>query len=186
MAYGVAGIGTVEAWTAASYAADDGSLDFDNTTCMLNGTNAESCDEIKEGIINLRVEITHAPASILTLSIRFYLNDIMTAGDNAVLPYTDANSVSTTNEDVESYSSSGQWISHVLSAALIAELFDDNGSCYVRLSSSDATAKSKIGEVNIDIAIQTYELAGITRDVDEAVLVSCEYNIWKITRLESD
>lgn len=180
MAFGVDGIAAVETWTAASYAADDGSLDVDVTVCMLNGTVAEDCDEWKEGTINGKIFIDHAPASILTLKIRFYLNSIMAAGDSSVLPYTDTDSVDNTNEVISAYDSAGQWVEHDLSAALIAQLADLGSQCALRWASNDA-AKSKIGEVNIDITVFTFTFAGVTRDKDEAVLGSVEYTIFKRT-----
>ena len=183
MAYTVDGIDKVEAWTAASYAADDGALDADVTACMTNGTTAEDCDEWKEGILNGRIEIDADPASITSLSIRFYLNSIMTAGSNYVLAYTDVNSVTTTGGNNQDYSSAGQWVEHVLSGTFLAQLGDvGGGKTAVRFASNDG-AKSKLGEVNIDIAVYSFTLAGITRDKDESALVSCEYMIYKRTGL---
>jgi len=179
MAYGVDGILAVESWTTANYSADDGALDIDVTSCMLNGTTGQDCDEYKEGTISCKVILEAAPASILTLSVRFYLNSIMTAGDNTLMPYTDANSVSTSNEDTQDYSSAGNWIEHDCSGAFIAELGDQgDGTCAVRLSSNDG-AKSKLGEVNIDITVYTLTLAGITRDAAGDALVSSEYNVFR-------
>ena len=178
MAYGLTGIGAVESWTCASEYADDGSLDVDITSCMTNGTNGEDCDELKEGTINCKVFIEYAPASILTLSVRFYFNSVMTAGDNDLVPYTDANSVSSTNKVTGDYTTPGQWIEHDCSAAFIAELGElGGGQCAVRLA-SPAGAKSKIGEVNIDITLYTFTLEGITRDAAGDALVSCEYNVF--------
>lgn len=182
MAYSVDDIDSIAAWTATSYAADDIVLDQDNLACMTNGTNNENCDEIKEGTINLKIGIDTQGAEITSLSIRFFLESIMAAGNNAVTPYTDSNSVSTTNEDIETYGSGevGTWIEHVLSAALIAQLAVISGIVYVRLSSSDATAKSKIGEVNVDVVVVKYPLAGITKDKDGSVLVSCEVALFEV------
>ncbi len=183
MAYSTALIHAVETWSAASEYADDGSLDIDVTTCMTNGTDAESCDEWKEGTLNAKVIIDADPASVISLSVRFYFNDSMAAGDNDLVPYTDANSVSSTNKVTQDYTTTGQWIAHVTDAAFVAELGDvGSGRCAVRLASPGG-AKSKLGEVEIDIVIQTYELAGITKDVDDTVLISCEYNIYKRTGL---
>ncbi len=182
MAYGLTGIDTVESWTLASYAADDGSLDVTITSCMTNGTNGESCDEIKN-IIGCKVTLDIDPASLLTLSVRFYHNDSMAAGDAAVMPYTDSNSVSTTNEDVQDYTTTGVWITHAsLGSAFIAELGDLSGKCAIRLASVSG-AKPKLGEVNIEYTVYTFTLAGITRDVNTDALVSCEYQILKRTSL---
>lgn len=182
MAYSVDDIQAVEAWITSAYDADDGSLDFDNTGCMLNGTVGEDCDEIKEGTICLRIEIGVDPASILTLSIRFYFNSVMTAGTNAVLPYTDANSVSSTNEVSEDYTTPGQWIEHVLDGAFIAELADLGGYCAIRFGADAGVAKSKIGEVNIDMTVETFAIDPLPLVVDDAgdPLVGCEYMIYKV------
>lgn len=177
MAYGLTGITAVESWTAASEYADDIALDVDVTSCMTNGTTGEDCDEWKEGTLNCRVEIGYGPASILTLSVRFYMNSFMTAGDNELLPYTDANSVSSTNAVNLTYGTAGQWYEHDCSAAFIAELGDLGGYCAVRLASPDIS-KPKLGEVQIDITIYTLTLAGITQDYDKSALVSCEYSVF--------
>jgi len=154
MAYSVDDISAVESWTAASYTADDGTLDVDVTTCMTNGTIGESCDEWKQGVMSGRVEINVDPATIDTFSIRFYQNDSMASGDMSCLPYIDADSVSTTNENIQTYDTNGVWVEHVLSAAFIAELADQGGgTCAVRLSSSDGAAKPKLGEVETDIVL---------------------------------
>lgn len=179
MAYGLTDIGAVESWTATNYSSDDITLDIDVTSCMTNGTDSQDCDEWKEGTINCRVEINVPPSAITALSVRFYLNSIMTAGDNTLLPYTDANSVSTTNEVTSDYSSAGQWVEHVTDASFIAELGDLGDKCAVRLSSNDG-AKSKLGEVNIDITYTQPDLTGITKNVDGSVLGSCEVALFKV------
>jgi len=176
MAYDIIGISAVEAWTAASEYADDGALDATITACMTNGTTGTSCDELKEGTINLKVHIGYAPASIISMDVRIYLQEAMTTGDQALVPYTDSNSVSSSNAVIVDYSSIG-WKEHVTDGAFLAELGDLGGSCAVRLAATGG-AKSKISEVNIDITIYTLTLAGITRDVAGDALVSCEYNIY--------
>ncbi|MCZ6775261.1 MAG: hypothetical protein O7D34_02250 [Ignavibacteria bacterium] len=187
MAFGVANIDAVETWTTVDETADDGTLDIDVTTCMTNGTTGEDCDEIKEGTFVQKVVMDIDPASLITLSIRFFLNSIMTAGNNATYPYTDANSVSGTNPNSQAYDTAGAYVTHVISAAAIAELGESPpGKCSIRLA-ADGTgagnAKSKLGEVEIDFTIKTFTVAGITRDKDEAVLVSMGYQIYKRTGL---
>ena len=180
MAYSVDKITKVETWSAASEFADDGSLDVDVSTCMVNGVTGTSCDEWKEGILNCKVEINQSPSTITALSIRFFLQSIMTGGNNSVVPYTDTNSVSGTNANEQSYNTGevGTWVEHVLSAALIAELGDVGGKTYLRLASED-TAKSKISEVQIDMTYTTYEVTGISLDADLNALGSCEVSVYK-------
>lgn len=177
MAFSVAKIDSIVAYITTAYDADDGSQDVDNTTCMTNGTLAEDCDEIKLGVLCLRIGIDVPPSSINSLSIRVYLNSIMSAGDNAILPYIDANSVSITNENVQAYNSAPGWVTHILSANFLAQLADVGGKTYLRFGSgesgSNGVAKSKIGEIEIDISYDTYKYEGITKDNAGDVLGSC-------------
>lgn len=180
MTYGVEGIDAVESWTASSEYADDLALDIDVTACMLNGvTTGTSCDEWKEGVLNCKVVIDYPPGSILTLSVRFWCDEAMTTGDQALVPYTDSDSVSSTNAVVETYDTSDVWVEHVCDAAFIAELGDvGGGKCGVRLAAT-ALAKTKLAEVNIDITVYTFTLAGVTYDLDEVALGSVEYNVFR-------
>lgn len=185
MGYSTDHISAVEAWTATDYDADDLALDADITACMTNGTPAQDCDEFKEGTLNCRVEIDIDPTIVLTLKVRFYFNSVMTAGNNALLPYVDPDSVSITNEVVEDYTTPGQWIEHVCSPAFIAQLADQGGGSFaVRLASGEGgvsgVSKPKFGEVEIDITVQTYPLAGVTKNKDSDVLGSCEVALFKV------
>lgn len=179
MAYSIDDIRAVLAMTAASEYGDDIAEDNDVTVCMLNGTTGEDCDEWKEGTLNGRVEIDIPPSAITALSVGFYFNSVMTAGDQELLPYTDANSVSSTNAVLEDYTTPGQWIYHVTDGAFLAELGDLGGYCAVRLA-APAGAKSKIGEVNIDIVYVQEVLSGLTKDNDGVALGSCECACFKV------
>lgn len=187
MAYSLEGITKVESWTASDYFDDDLVLDIDVTICMTNGTLVDTCDEWKEGIINCRVEIDLdiPPSAVTALKVRFYFSELMTAGRNALLPYIDANSVSYTNEVVKDYTALeiGTWVEHITDAAFRAQLGDLGDKFAVRLASGESgvsgSAKSKLGEVEIDITYTTYPLAGITKDKDGVALGSCEVSIFK-------
>lgn len=176
MTYGSQYIDAVEAWTALAYDNDDIALDADSTACMTNGTAAEDCDEWKEGVLNLRLQMNMGvPVSALsTFKAKFYFNSLMTLGSNAMLPYTDSNSVSTTNEVIQIYDTPGSWIEHVASDAFIAELGDLGGNDWaVRLSANDGAAKSKLGEVEVDLTFETVPISGVTMDKDGGTLGSC-------------
>lgn len=183
MTYSTDKITKVESWTATDYDADDLALDVDVTTCMINATDAEDCDEWKEGVLNCKVEIDVPASSINTLKVRFYFNTVHTAGNNALLPYTGSSSVSNTNEVVQDYTIDGQWIEHECSAEFIAELGDVEGKTYVRLASGEngtsGIAKSKLGEVQIDIDYDTYKYEGITKDKNGGVLGGCYVALFK-------
>lgn len=180
MAYSVEHITKVEAWTATSYDSDDIVLDEDVTACMTNGTPGEDCDEFKEGTINCRVEIDIPPDAVTALKVRFYFNSVMTVGDNALLPHTDIDSVDNTNEVVEDYTTPGQWIEHIVDANFIAQLGDLGNAFAVRLSSGWG-AKSKLGEVEIDITFTQPALTGLSLDKDGVALPSCEMAIFETT-----
>lgn len=177
MAFALTHIGLVEAWTAASEYADDGVLDVDNTICMKNGDTGSSCDEFKEGVLNCRVEIHIPPAAVSALTVRFYCSEAMTTGDQELLPYIDANSVSPTNAVSQFYGTG--WIEHAVDASFLAELADLGDKFAVRLASPNS-AKSKLSEVEIDITYTPDYLTGITKDKNGAVLVSCKVSIFKV------
>lgn len=179
MAYDVEDIGVVEAWTHTGYDGDDIALDADNTVCMKNGTLTEDCDEIKDSP-GMRVEINVPPSAITALKIRFYLNDVMTSGNQWLMPHTSAAAVSTINEVIGAYTIIGTWIEHDCSPAFIAELGDLGDKCAVRLASNGQNAKSKLGEVEADVTWDQPQLSGITKDKDGAVLTSCKVSLFKV------
>jgi hypothetical protein len=179
MAYVVDLISYVQSWVCTDETADDGTPDVVITDCMTNGVLTTSCDELKEGTINLKVTVGVAPSLVNSLSIRIYCEEAMTPGNNSIYPYTDANSVSPTNAVSEAYDSEG-WVEHVLSGALLAELYDDSGSFSLRLA-ADGGAKSKVSEVEIDMDWDGPEINGISRDKDGVVLGSCECFLLKVT-----
>lgn len=180
MAYSVEHILKVESWTATGYDQDDLALDVDVTDCMTNGTPGDECDEWKEGVINVRMEVGIPPSAVTALKVRFYLTSIMTAGPNALLPYTDINSVSTINEVAQDYSIAGQWYEHVVDANFLAELADLGDKFALRLAANTEVAKSKLGEVEIDIAYTPDYLTGITKDKNGSVLGSCKVSLFKV------
>ena len=187
MAYSVVDILSTIAFLTANYTADDGAEDADSTSCMTNGTLSETCDEIKEGTIVLKILFTQDESDLIQpIKARFYFDSLMAAGDNVIMPYIDGNSVSNTNEDVEAYTSSGQWINHEDSSGAFRDEMGDasgDGKGGIRFAANDGTAKSKIGEINLDIIIQTFELTATTRDNNGDVLGNCEYLIFKVTSI---
>lgn len=180
MAYDVEDILLIEAWDTTTYTGDDISWDATNTLCMTNGTLNEDCDEIKTGTICLRIEIAIPPATISALKVRIYMNSIMASGPNAILPYIDANSVDNTNEVILDYNSAGQWYEHVADAAFIAQLADLGDKIAIRFGANTAVAKSKIGEVEVDVTWDQPQLSGITKDKDGSVLTSCHVSLFKV------
>lgn len=179
MAYSVDDIGKVEAWTHTGYDGDDTLLDETLTACMTNGTVGEDCDEIKDSP-GCRVEVNVPPATITALKVRFYLNSIMTAGDQWLMPYTSAVAVSTNYEVIGDYRSAGVWVEHVCSANFIAELADLGDKFAVRLASFGQSAKSKLGEVEVDVTWDQPQLSGITKDKNGSVLISCKVSLFKV------
>lgn len=180
MAYGVEHILKVESWTATGYDQDDLALDVDVTDCMTNGTPGDECDEWKEGVLNVRMEIGIPPSAVTALKVRFYLTSVMTAGPNALLPYIDVNSVSITNQVIQDYTVTGQWIEHIVDGAFLAELDDLGDKFALRLAANTGLSKSKLGEVEIDITYTPDYLTGITKDKNGTVLGSCKVSLFKV------
>lgn len=182
MAYSVDDIESIFAWTTTNYTADDGTQDIDNTICMTNGTVGEDCDEVKEGTIVLRIVIPFPPSAIEALSARFYLNSIMTAGPNVIMPYTDVNSVSNTNEVAQTYDTAGQWYNHVTDSSFRGELGDiGGGKSAIRFAANTGVAKSKIGEVNLDVTVTQEFIPGVTKDDGGTILPSGEVALFRVT-----
>jgi len=182
MAFSVDKIDYCTAWLVASELADDGTVDVEQLSCMTNAVLTTMCDELKTGTTCLKIGINQDPSTITALSIRFYLQSIMAAGDNAVTPYTDANSVSGTNKNNQTYGSGqvGTWVTHVMSAAAIAELGNVGGKCYLRLNASDGTAKTKLSEVNIEMTVALYKVEGVTYDDAGDALGSVQVSIFSV------
>ncbi len=174
MAYSVDDIAEAITYLTSSRTADDGALDFDATTCLTNGTTGEDCDEIKNTLSSKIAIDVQGGALLVNTKVRVFVNSVMTGGDTYLLPYTDANSVSGTNEIGPETIVAGEWDEFTLSSAFIADLAvaDVNGYQYVRYA-SDGTAKPKIGEVQADALIDLDVLSGISRDNAGAVEVSC-------------
>ena len=59
----------------------DGALDLDVTACMTNADTGTSCDEIKEGTMCHTLVIDIPKSDLISLSVRWFLDEIMTAGD---------------------------------------------------------------------------------------------------------
>lgn len=179
MAYDTEDILVINASTWLDYWTDDIVVGVDNTVCLTNGTVSEDCDETKSGEEGQRIVIAIPPATVTAIKIRVYLNSIMSTGNNSILAYTDANSVTLTGENEQDYSSAGQWVEHILSSTLIAQLGDLGDSFALRFGTNSG-AKSKIGEIEVDVTWDQPQLSGITKDKDGSVLVSCEVALFKV------
>jgi len=184
MAWSVEYVEAVQSWTAANETGDDLVLDFDPTDCMTDGTTTgQACDEWKEGVLNVKVIIAVEPSALLSLAVRFWCDEAMTAGPNTLFPYTDPNSVSEDGKDAQDYLSSDEWVEHACDSAFLAALGDVGGGMIAVRLASEASAKSKLGEVQIDVTYYTIAIDGVTRDKAGDPLVSCEYQIFKRTGL---
>jgi len=134
---------------------DDTTVDLDITACMSNGTLTTVCDEWKN-ILSGRIGLDLGGGTIVAGSlIRVRVDSFMTGGDIYLLPYTDANSVSTTNEINGGAIAADTWIEWTLTQAFIDDLWvDGSGYAYVRMA-SDGTSKPKVSEAESDLTIDT-------------------------------
>ena len=152
MAFETTNISNVSNVTISGRDGDDGAL-LDLTTCMTNGDTETSCDEIKNGSEGLRIQFDIPSTGVTALTIRFWDDGAMTVGDYACMPYTDTNSVSTTNEIVTALVKDS-FCDFVLDAAFLADLGDADGSgnFAVRLAiANGSSAKPKASEVEYEI-----------------------------------
>ncbi|GAG83212.1 unnamed protein product, partial [marine sediment metagenome] len=158
----------------------DDVINSDITTCMTNDTLDDGCIECKlnQGV---RIEISACPPSSLnTLTVRFYCDDSMQLGENAMVPYTDADSVSDVNKIVIDIQAVGQWYEFVTTEAFRNQLADLGGKFAVRLISNDVIeTKNKFGEAEYDAIYTTYKYEGITKDKDGTVLGSCHVALFE-------
>lgn len=175
MAYSVDLIASVtNATHSAGRTNDDIANSVDTTSCHTNGTVGESCDEFKDAE-SMKIGLDVSGGQIENGSkVQVYCNDVMSAGDVYLLPYSDANSVIGTNELGPETIGAGAYDEFTLDQNFIDDLAapDGNGYVYVRYA-SDGTAKSKTGEVQADLIVTLDTLAGITKDNAGDVLVSC-------------
>jgi len=146
-------------------------------------TTGQSCDELKEGTINLKVIIAVEPSALLSLAVRIWCDEAMTTGPNTLFPYTDPNSISEDGKDPQDYNSSDEWVEHACNGAFLAALGDVGGGMIAVRLASEVSAKTKVGEVEIDVTYYTIAINGVTRDKAGDPLVSCEYQIFKRTGL---
>ncbi len=179
MAYSVDDITLVtDAVHTAGRTNPDTSNPVDVTTCMTNGTLADSCDEWKDADSG-KIHIDVSGGTIDTLSIRLWLNDIMTGGDFYLMPYTSDTAVSGTNE-MQDTGVDDTWHEFVLGSSFIAELNVAGDDTVAIRVASDGTSKLKWGEVQADLVTITATLAGVTRDEAGDVLISCEVTLIKV------
>jgi len=166
MAFGTYAIQTVDVVELTARDSDDGAL-TDRTGCFTDGDTETSCEELTAGTEGLRVHFS-VPASVIsTLTVRFWDDGAMDGGDWACMPYTDANSVSTTNEIVEALVVNAN-TDFVLDAAFIADLGDaGDGNFAIRFAIADSSiAKPKASEVEYELLFDTTAVNGFTFDVD--------------------
>jgi hypothetical protein len=166
MAFGSAAIQTVDVVALTARDSDDGAL-TDKTGCFTDGDTETNCEELTPGTEGLRVHFD-VPASVITsLTMRFWDDGAMDGGDWSCMPYTDANSVSTTNEVVEALVVNAN-TDFVCDAAFLADLGDaGDGNFAVRFAiANGSSAKPKASEVEYELVFDTTAVNGFTFDVD--------------------
>jgi hypothetical protein len=146
---------------------DDGAL-TDKTGCFTDGDTETNCEELNPGTEGLRVQFGIPKSVVASLTMKFWDDGAMDGGDWACIPYTDVNSVSTTNEIVSALVINAD-TDFVLDAAFMDDLGDADGSgnFAVRFAIADASsAKPKASEVQYEIVYDTTAVNGFTFDVD--------------------
>lgn len=171
MAFSILGIESVKKTVLIDYLDDDGAL-TDQTAGMTNGDYITSVEELNGEAEGHRVEVNIPKTAWSAFTLRCYVNQIMTAGDIAMLAYTDSNSVTASNKDV--LAAAAPYWDFVADAAFMAQLGDVGGGNWaIRVVADDGQAtKSKMAEYEFDPTWVTAALNGFTYDVDGVALGS--------------
>ena len=181
MAFVSTNLSLVEVVTLTNRSSDDGALD-DKTGCFTDGDTETSCQELAVGTEGLRCQFNIPASVVASLTMRFWDDGAMDGGNWSCMPYTDANSVSTTNEIVTALVVNGS-CDHVLDAAFMADLGDADGSgnFAVRFAiANGSSAKPKASEVQYEIVYDTTAVTGFTFDDDGVALGSILVQAYRV------
>jgi len=180
MAFGTFAIDTVEVVTLTNRSSDDGAL-IDKTGCFTDGDTETSCEELTPDTEGLRVHFSVPKSVVTSLTMRFWDDGAMDGGDWSCMPYTDANSVSTTNEVVEALVINAN-TDFVLDAAFMADLGDAGGGNFaVRFAiANGSSAKPKASEVEYELVFDTTAVTGFTFDDDGVALGSIVVQAYRV------
>ena len=161
----------------ATETGDDGTL-TDKTPCMTDDSSSTSCIEIKAAQA-ARVEVDRAAEALSSVTIRIGVESVMTSGTLRVAPYTDSNSISDTNGATTGTISGGGNEDRTVTANFITDAEQGNGQFIFRVFENGSGAKIKTGEIDIEMTVATVVVAGISKDDDDAIVVSCSCQLWK-------
>jgi hypothetical protein len=182
MAFVSTNISRVDVVALTARDSDDGAL-TDKTGCFTDGDTEKNCEELTAGSEGLRVQFNIPISVVISITMKFWDQGAMDTGDWACMPYTDANSVSTTNEIVEALVDDAD-TDFVLDSAFMDDLGDADGSgnFAVRFAIAAASiAKPKASEVQYEIVYDTTAVNGFTFDVDGDPLGSIVVQAFRVT-----
>lgn len=168
----------VDQVTLATETGDDGTLS-DKTDCMTDDSSSVSCIEIKNGQ-GARVEVNHAAEALSSVTIREGVQSVMATGTNRIAPYTDSNSIDDTNGVTTASISGAGDEDTAVSAAFITDAEQGNGKFIFRIFEDGSGAKTKVGEIDIEMTIATVDYAGITKDKDDVIVGSVNLELFRV------
>ena len=165
MAYENAQIAKVERVILSNRSADDGAL-TDKTGCFTDLDTETSCEELTAGTEGLRVQFNIPISAVTAMTIRFWDDGAMDEGIMSVIPYSDTNSVNTTNE-IESVLIVGEETDFILDANFMGDCGDGDGegNFAIRIVAANGSSpKPKASEVEYEMTWNTTEVTGFTMD----------------------
>jgi hypothetical protein len=156
--------------TYTSDTADDGTV-TPATACFGDASCAISCQEVKINEKGIKFIKDSDASNMSAVTIRICVQSIMTAGDNDLLAYTDANSVTASNSvSLGSNLSVGDNDFTITQAFLDEIWLGVSHNFELRVTSGSGGSKNKIGEMSIQYTIPLIDITGVTKDDDDNIV----------------
>jgi hypothetical protein len=155
--------------TYSSDTGDDGTV-VDATGCFGDASCGVSCQEVKVNEKGIKF-IKDTDASLMSsVTLRICVQSIMTAGDNDIYAYTDANSVTATaSVNLGSNLSVGD-NDITITQAFLDEVWGGASHNFECRIASDGSSKNKIGELSIEYTVPLIDIIGVTKDDDDNIV----------------
>jgi len=161
---------TVSTVTFSSDAGDDGTV-VDATGCFGDASCGVSCQEVKVDEKGIKFIKDTDASAMSSVTVRVCVQSIMTAGDNSLYAYTDANSVTATNKVTFGSDLSTGDNDFTITQAFLDEIWggaSHNFEC--RVVSDIDGSKNKIGEMSIEYTVPLIDITGVTKDDDDNIV----------------
>lgn len=149
--------------------ADDGTL-VDATSGFQDcGTSTQ---EVKVDEKGIKFEKDSPAANMTSVSLNLCVQSIMTGGNNGIIAYTDANSVTETNTHTTATLDVGDNIFSLTQATV-----DEILTTFFTIRVISEGSKNKMGEMEIEYTVPLIDIDGITKDEQDNIVVSVKLTL---------